>query len=146
VPDFTIDLSDAAASDLQNVISDGLGSCNEEQGAAPDLKPLAIAVRDKNGAPIGGLFGRTSMGLLFIDLFYLPKGLRGSSLGTRILTMAEDEGRRRGCTSAVLYTVSFQAPEFYERLGWQAFGEVAPDPGATRIFLTKDLAATAPAA
>ena len=59
---------------------------------------------------------------------------------TEILQIAEDEGRRRGCRSAVLYTISFQAPGFYERNGWAAFGEVPCDPpGTTRVFMSKHL-------
>jgi hypothetical protein len=40
----------------------------------------------------------------------------------------------------VLYTISFQAPRFYERLGWRIFGEVPCDPpGTSRVFMTKQL-------
>ena len=54
--------------------------------------------------------------------------------------LAEAEALRRGCRAGVLYTISFQAPEFYERLGWRIFGEIACDPpGTRRIYLTKDL-------
>jgi len=43
-------------------------------------------------------------------------------------------------TDSVLYTIIFQAPEFYERNGWTAFGEIACDPpGTSRIFMTKSL-------
>lgn len=57
-----------------------------------------------------------------------------------MLAMAEHEGKRRGCSRAVLFTITFQAPNFYKRLGWKVLGEVAPKPpGATRIYLTKDL-------
>jgi GNAT superfamily N-acetyltransferase len=70
----------------------------------------------------------------------LPKALRGGGLGSRILAMAEEEGRRRGCRAAVLYTISFQAPEFYKRHGWRVFGEIpCHPPGSSRIFMTKDL-------
>jgi hypothetical protein len=54
--------------------------------------------------------------------------------------MAEAEGRRRGCRAAVLYTISFQAPEFYKKHGWHEFGAIACEPpGTSRIFLTKNL-------
>jgi len=56
------------------------------------------------------------------------------------LKLAEDEGRRRGCRAAMLYTISFQAPRFYEGHGWRVFGEIACDPpGTSRIFMTKTL-------
>jgi GNAT superfamily N-acetyltransferase len=89
---------------------------------------------------VGGATGRSSLGLLFLELFYLPEASRGSGLGTEVLKLFEDEGRWRGCRSAVLTTISFQAPGFYERNGWRRFGEVACDPpGTSRVFMTKEL-------
>jgi len=56
------------------------------------------------------------------------------------LRLAEDEARRRGCVSAVLYTISFQAPGFYEGQGYRIFGTVPCLPtGTSRIFMTKAL-------
>lgn len=78
--------------------------------------------------------------MLFLDLFHLPEALRGGGLGSRILRLAEEEARRRGCVAGVLMTISFQAPGFYERHGWQRFGEVpCLPPGTSRVFLSKKL-------
>ncbi|MGO4666195.1 GNAT family N-acetyltransferase [Bosea sp. 2RAB26] len=145
MPDVAVNLTDTANPDLHAVISQGLRDYNVEMGGVSDHRPLTITIKDsRSDELIGGLLGRTSLGLLFIDLFYVPKTQRGSGLGTRILQMAEAEGFRRGCRKAVLYTLSFQAPEFYKRFGWSVFGEIALEPpGATRYFMTKDLAAPA---
>jgi len=90
---------------------------------------------------LGGVSGRTSLGLMFLDIFWVAEAARGSGLGARILAMAEAEGARRGCKSGVLYTISFQAPGFYGKYGWKVFGEVECDPpGTSRVFLTKPLA------
>ena len=44
--------------------------------------------------------------------------------------------------SGVLYTLSFQAPDFYVKHGWVVFGRVPCDPvGTCRVFLSKDLSA-----
>ena len=78
----------------------------------------------------------------FLDLFHLPETLRGSGIGSRLLRAFEDEARRRGCRNAVLYTISFQAPDFYVKHGWTVFGQVPCDPpGTSRVFLSKDLRA-----
>nr|WP_228562972.1 GNAT family N-acetyltransferase [Catenulispora rubra] len=70
----------------------------------------------------------------------MPKDLRGNGLGAEILRRAEDEARVRGCRTAVLYTISFQAPEFYRKQGWTVLGEVPCDPpGTSRVFMTKEL-------
>lgn len=136
-----IALTDSEDKALREVLSNGLRGYNDEKIGLHDRQDLTIRVTDpETGEPIGGLVGRTSLGVLFVDLVYLPKSLRGTGTGSRILAMAEEEGRKRGCSKAVLFTISFQAPEFYKKLGWQVFGEIAPNPpGATRIYLTKDL-------
>lgn len=37
-------------------------------------------------------------------------------LGMELLKRFEDEGRKRGCVAAFLYTISFQAPGFYKKM------------------------------
>jgi len=121
------------------VIVQGLSGFNTEHVGASDRRTLAVLVKDTAGNTVGGIGGNSSLGLLFIDLVYLPKALRGGGLGSRMLAMAEEEGRRRGCRSAVLYTLSFQAPDFYKRHGWRVMGEIECDRGASRVFMTKKL-------
>lgn len=124
------------------VIGQGLSAYNDEITGINDRKPLAVLVKDVAGNTLGGISGRSSLGLLFLDLVYLPKAMRGGGLGSRLLAMAEEEGRKRGCKAAVLYTISFQAPDFYKRQGWRVFGEIPCDPpGTSRIFMTKELRA-----
>lgn len=122
-------------------ISDALDRFNVEATGVDDRRPLAVLLHDpETGDVIGGLSGRTSLGLFFVDLFFLPKDSRGNGLGAEILRRAEDEARARGCRAAVLYTISFQAPEFYRKQGWTVFGEVPGDPpGTSRVFMTKEL-------
>lgn len=142
-------VSDVIEPEVEQVLSAGLSAFNDQMTGINDRQSLAVAVaaavavavRDSETHQVlGGITGRTSLGLLFLDLFYLPESLRGSGLGSRLLKAYEDEGRRRGCRSAVLYTLSFQAPEFYEKNGWQRFGEVPCDPqGTSRVFMSKVL-------
>ncbi|MFB6715342.1 MULTISPECIES: GNAT family N-acetyltransferase [unclassified Streptomyces] len=125
------------------VLSDGLDRFNIEKTGVDDRRPLAVLVRDpETHQVIGGLTGRTSLGLFFVDLVFLPPELRGSGLGREILRRAEDEACARGCRAAVLYTITFQAPGFYRKQGWKRLGEVPCDPpGTSRVFMAKELAA-----
>jgi GNAT superfamily N-acetyltransferase len=138
---YDIGLTDAADDDARDAIRDGLNAYNRDQAGYFDGKPLCVIVREKGtGKPLGGLLGRTSMGLCYIDTFHLPKAMRGAGVGKEILAMAEEEARRRGCAAAVLYTVHFQAPGFYAQQGWSELGRVeVPPPGHTRVFMTKRL-------
>ena len=137
----TITLTDAPDADEQAVIADGLRAYNEAQAGYSDSRELAILVSDpETKKVIGGLLGRTSLGLLRVERFFLPEGLRRDRLGSTILAMAEEEGRRRGCTRAVLSTVYFQAPGFYLKQGWEVAARIdCEPPGHTRFYMTKKL-------
>ena len=99
-----VTVTDAPDPQEEDAIRVGLGRFNEEQTGIRDSRPLAVVVRDpETKQPLGGLTGRTSLGLLFIDLFFLPHDLRGGGLGSRLLRLAEDEARsaaasRQSCT------------------------------------------------
>lgn len=123
------------------LIEEGLAAYNAAHFRPPDMQTLDVLVRDGTaGAVAGGILGHASYGLFFLDLFHLPAEMRGSGMGTRLVALAEEEARRRGCTAAFVYTTTFQAPGFYERLGYARFGEVGAEPdGARRIFLSKRL-------
>jgi len=136
-----VTVTDAPDARVEAVIGQGLRRFNAQESGIDDSRPLAVVVSDpETNEVLGGITARTSLGMLFIDLVFLPNELRGDGLGSRILKLAEDEGRRRGCRAAMLYTISFQAPGFYARHGWRVFGEIACDPpGTSRIFMTKTL-------
>ncbi|CAI1177038.1 Acetyltransferase (GNAT) family [Serratia entomophila] len=138
---YPIEVRDNVSTEIEALISEGLDSYNDEITGNNDRLPLAVVVRDPHsGEVLGGIIGRSSLGLLFLDLFHLPTALRGSGIGSELLRRFEEEGRRRGCVSAVLYTISFQAPKFYEKHGWTRFGEVPCLPSGTRrIFMSKAL-------
>jgi GNAT superfamily N-acetyltransferase len=137
----TITLTDTPDPDESAVIMDGLRAFNESQAGYWDGRPLAVLVREpETKRVVGGLLGRTSLGVLTVERFFLPDGLRGNRLGSRILATAEEEGRRRGCTRAVLSTLHFQAPGFYLKQGWEVAARIdCAAPGHTRFYMTKKL-------
>ena len=134
-------LTDSPSDAARAIINDGLADYNEGQAGYRDWRSLAVLLTSPDdGRALGGLLGRTSLGLLFVDLFFLPPQFRRSGIGTRVLRMAEDEAIRRGCVSGVLVTISFQAPDFYARHGWRELGRVPCLPaGTSRVLMSKDL-------
>jgi GNAT superfamily N-acetyltransferase len=135
----TLTLTDQPTASDESVVSTGLADYNASKTGYRDWRPLAALLRDPNtGETLGGMIGKTSYGLLFIDLVYLPEDLRGQDIGSRLLTMMEQEGIARGCMSGFLFTITYQAPAFYARHGWTEFGSIACEPpGTARIFMTK---------
>jgi GNAT superfamily N-acetyltransferase len=103
--------------------------------------PLAAVARDEEGNLVGGVSGRTFYRWLLIEVVWVHEDLRGTGLGARLMAMAEAEAVGRGCIGAQVDTVTFQAPGFYRKLGYQHVGIVEGfPPGYARHYFSKRLA------
>lgn len=101
---------------------------------------LQIFARDDNGELIGGIDCKTKGPWLEIGPFWIDETHRRQGLGARIMDQAESEARERGCTKAFVDTFSFQAPDFYVRIGYTICGTVSDfPPGYAYNLLVKNL-------
>src|SRR5262249_9096973 len=134
-------VTDAIEDRHRDLIADRLADYNESKAGYRDYRPLAVLVTDpESGEVVGGLYGRTSLGLMYVDRFFLPETLRRNRLGSQVIAAAEEEARRRGCSRALLSTLEFQAPGFYLKRGYEIAAKIECDPpGATRFYMTKRL-------
>ena len=137
---YTIDLSDVANEQVRNEIVAPLIAYNISKAGPNDGRPLVITLRDSHNKIIGGLWGNTGFQWLFTQLLLVPESLRGRGLGADLMRRAEAEAVDRGCHGAWLDTFEFQARGFYERIGYECFGQL-PDypPGFSRFFMKKSL-------
>ena len=142
---YTLTVTDAPDAQAEAIIEGALHAFNRVKAGYVDARTLAVLVRDPvTSEVVGGVLGQTTLGLLFIDLVFVPEATRGKGVGSEMMRLAEEEARRRGCTTVVLFTIWFQAPEFYTRLGYQEVGRIECDPpGHTRICLSKRLVSAA---
>jgi ribosomal protein S18 acetylase RimI-like enzyme len=114
-------------------------------GRALNARKFAVWLRDADGRLVGGLVGTTYWDWLHIDNLWLDEALRGCGWGRRLLETAERVAVRRGCRGVWLDTRSFQAPAFYERMGYRQFGELEElAPHVRRHWFWKELAPCKP--
>jgi len=138
--DYSITLTESNDVAIRNAIVGPLIAFNERQTGIDDFRPLALVLSDDGGQAIGGLWGRTAFGWLFVELLFVPESLRGQGVGRELMRRAELEGVARGCHAAWLDTFQFQARGFYEKLGYSCFGELSDyPPGFSRYFMRKML-------
>jgi len=118
-----------------------LRQCAKE--AAPDelverTGSVTICARGTRGEMIGGIYGDAFLGCMEIDRVWIAEQHRRGGLGTRLLAMMEDEAAKIGCTILYLSTLSFQAPLFYEKVGFERFGTLKlDDRGTEKILYSK---------
>ncbi|MGE8555449.1 MAG: GNAT family N-acetyltransferase [Chryseobacterium jejuense] len=84
-------------------------------------KPLEIIIQD-NKQVVGGLYGRSIWGTLEIQKLAVSEEYKNRGLGRQLVHAAIEEARVRNCEYVALNTFSFQAPEFYEKLGFEKIG------------------------
>ena len=110
-------------------------------GAGVPFTPEEIALEAWDGDRwLGGLTARITQRWLFLHLLAVTRDTQGTGVGTRLMQAIEEEARARDLIGIWLDTYSFQAPGFYQKLGYEEVGRI-PDypPGHARHFLAKRL-------
>jgi ribosomal protein S18 acetylase RimI-like enzyme len=103
-------------------------------------KPIEIIARNEENEIIGGLYGRSIWGTLEIKTFVVSPENRSEGIGKKLILEAEKEAIRRKCRFISLDTFSFQAPKFYEKLGFEKIGTETDFPkGFEKYYYRKEM-------
>jgi len=132
--------ADPAEEDVR-VLEEGLERFNRDAPLAADRTkvPIAVWVR-QDGRVRGGAYGDTHYRWLYLSSLWVDVALRGQGWGRRLVERFEAEAVARGCHGSWLETYGFQAPAFYEKLGYREFGRLKDfPPGSARLFYWKPL-------
>jgi GNAT superfamily N-acetyltransferase len=118
-----------------------LGLFNVGKTGLDTYHELAIFLRDGQDRIRGGVLGDIWGGWLHVSNLWLEAAFRGQGRGVALMRAAEEEAATLGCLYVHLDSFSFQAPDFYVKLGYVEFGRLkdAP-PGYEQVFLWKRLA------
>ncbi|MDP9817121.1 GNAT family N-acetyltransferase [Spirilliplanes yamanashiensis] len=121
----------AADPELEKRLSDELDAINVAAIGAGEERPFSIRLTTADGELAGGLTGWTWDRCGGISSLWVAESLRGQGWGARLMAAAEREIAARGCDRALVSTMSFQAPGFYRRLGYDEIGRVPDMPGGS---------------
>ncbi|HTP60974.1 MAG TPA: GNAT family N-acetyltransferase [Burkholderiales bacterium] len=119
---------------------DGLLRYNRKMGGPFHYARTVLTARDGEGRVLGGLILQSYWKESYVELLWLSPRVRRLGYGQRLMREAERLARRRGSRLMHLNTYSFQAPGFYEKLGFKRFGGMRGSPaGESRHFYVKQL-------
>ena len=116
-------------------IRESLNQYNNEHVGEDGHTPLNIIEYDENGNPIGGILGGTYWGWMYVDILWVHEKYRKKGIGSRLLREAEQEAVCRGCHHVHLDTMSWQAPEFYRKHGYEVIGILPDIPSGNEKYL-----------
>ena len=121
-------------------ISTQLRQYNIEQSSGYSLDPgIQVRLTLKDGEDmIGGISCRAFYKSFLIDHLWIDNEHRRKGYGTKLLIESERIAREHGCISFQTSSYSFQAPEFYQKFGYDVFGIFEGYPhGIKKFYLEK---------
>lgn len=122
------------------VLSDGMLLYHAKQGHQRTSEVIHIFLKDRQKNVHGGIIFTVLWNGMEINSLWVEESLRGQGYGRTLVTTAEQEAKKIGCTFAYTNTFSWQAPEFYKKLGYKPFGTLDDfPPGKTLTYLMKKL-------
>ncbi|MCY1668184.1 GNAT family N-acetyltransferase [Rhizobium sp. SL86] len=130
---YDLTVTDAITPEDEKAIEAPLVAYNIATFGKSDKRDLSIPLRNAEGNVEGGLVGYTARGWLYVRLLFIPEAMRGQGLAPRLLQLAEDEAKRRGCIGAYLDTMNPQALKIYQRCGYALIGQHGPLTGDMTI-------------
>lgn len=95
---------------------------------------------EKDGKIIAGIIARMyCWNVVYIDTLWVDSNYRREKLGTLLLESAEQQAVSNNVYLIHLDTFDFQAKEFYEKHGYEVFGQLDNCPrNHTRYYMKKD--------
>jgi ribosomal protein S18 acetylase RimI-like enzyme len=126
------------ADDLIAFLDERICAFNEAITSITDGKPLHARIRNANGAIIAAITGHTWGGCCEIVQLWVREDERRRGHGRALMRAVEAEAASRGCSQVTVATHSFQAPHFYEKLGYQRVGAIDGYPqGHSKLHYVK---------
>ena len=116
-------------------VREALKQYNIEHVGDDSHTPISIVEYDQEGKVIGGIIGGTYWGWMYIDILWVHEDYRNKGIGSKLLSEAEKEAVRRGCHHVHLDTMSWQAPEFYIKKGYEVIGILHDIPKENQKYL-----------
>jgi ribosomal protein S18 acetylase RimI-like enzyme len=116
-------------------VREALTQFNREHVGDDGHTPLNLVEYNESEQIIVGILGGTYWGWMYIDILWVNEQYRRRGLGSKLLSEAEKEAVRRGCHHVHLDTMSWQAPDFYIKHGYEVIGVLPDIPNGNQKYL-----------
>lgn len=134
---FEFEITENPISKDLDFLTDQINKDSKGHGSA---YPFAIFLRNQSGEMIAGCNGSIVFGSIYTDQLWVDPNYRNQGIGKEIMEAVHKYGKKQGCILATVTTMDFQAPNFYNKLGYAVdFSRKGYQKGASCIFMSKKL-------
>ncbi|MGR4988063.1 GNAT family N-acetyltransferase [Vibrio rotiferianus] len=122
-------------------IRDGIKAYNGMNLPDGEVNAIGCFARDEEDKIIGGLTGEMFNNTVFVEYLWVDENERTSGVGSKLMALLEEQVKAHGVTHLYLDTYSFQALDFYLKLGFEKVGQYTgyPAAGIDKHFLQKQI-------
>jgi len=134
---YTLSVNNAVDKDNRKAVGAFLKNYNNAAMPGYELREhLEVVAKDANGKVLGGLYGYFFWAWLEIHILAVDEAQRKQGIGKSLIQKAEAVAIQKNTFKIRLNTFEFQAPQFYERLGYKivAVEEGFPEGSCTYHF------------
>jgi ribosomal protein S18 acetylase RimI-like enzyme len=122
------------------VLTDNINQESKDQGIEQEASAFGFFIRNNDSKLIAGVNGSIIYGSIYTDQLWVDTSLRHQGIGRMLMEKVHELGSKKGCKMATACTMSFQAQEFYEKLGYECdFERKGYANGSSCLFLKKRL-------
>jgi ribosomal protein S18 acetylase RimI-like enzyme len=134
LPELVVEASPAAA-DLA-LLEEHVAAAAIAAAGLGEEQEFGIFARGADDRVLAGISAIVWGGYCELQAMWVDESLRNRGLGRALISGAEAEARRRGCTLVVLHAYDLLARGLYERLGYETVGiiENCPVGSAARWY------------
>jgi ribosomal protein S18 acetylase RimI-like enzyme len=86
------------------------------------IPDISLVLKDKDGGVVGGVVTSMLTGVMHLEVLWVDDKYRGQGYGRDLVLEAERVGRGKGYKTSQTWTFSFQAPDFYQSIGYKVIG------------------------
>ncbi len=139
----SLTLSDTPTEKETGLIRQRMTEYNREQTNGEYDKPgieINLVLKDSEGNVVGGISASTQVRVMYLETLWVADEYRKRGYGRDLVLAAENAGLEKGCITSHTWSLSFQAPGFYQKIGYELLGiyDGYPD-GITESVLGKRL-------
>lgn len=121
-------------------IHEGFTRYGEQSGVELNYEDFCFTAENGDGGIAGVITGRAYYNEVHIADLIVGEAYRRTGLGSWLVRTVEDAFRGKGYDVITLTTFGFQAPVFYQKLGYRVeFIRENADPKLSKYFLKKEL-------
>lgn len=126
----------------KKIMKDGMLAYHASKGHIRPEKDdyYSIVIKNNKKKTVGVIVVSFRWGAMHIQTLWIDETIRNQDWGSKLMKMVEKEAIKRNCYLAYTDTYSWQAPKFYEKLGYKIYGKLDDFPkGCCLSYFVKKL-------